>query len=119
MPTSNSVQDLMNAPWYQSSTGPGFSATLISIAGNIIPIANLLLAQNGINLLPAQVNEWISLGVFLVFSGRAAYFYVRAKNVFAHKLGQLQRANEKLTHQLSSGASVSPTGQALSRGGGY
>lgn len=123
MPTQNSVTDLIDAPWYQSSAGPGVSSTLISIAGNIIPIANLVLAQNGVNLFPAQVNGWISLGVFLFFSARAAYFYVRAKSVFAQKLGQLQRENHRLaqnsgetSHKAGLGSNI---GGSLGKGAGF
>lgn len=72
--------------WYQSSDGPHISSVVINIAGNIIPVANLILANYGIKLMPDTVNITITTIVFVIFSLRALVAYVHTKR---HLLGQI------------------------------
>lgn len=102
----NGIDDLINAPWYQSTSGPGISMTLSSIALTIVPLVNLELANQGVNILPTQANGWISLAVFAVFAARAAYGYVKAKKVLGQKLGMLARANADLKAGHGAASSV-------------
>lgn len=76
--------------WYESTTGPGVSQTIISIVGNIVPILNMLLASKGVNILPEAINGWISLAVFLFFSVRAGIGYVKAKNALTNHIHDLE-----------------------------
>lgn len=86
---------MQNYPaWYQSSTGPGISQTITNIVGNVIPILNLFLASKGINIFPEAVNDYISMGVFIFFSIRAAIGYVKSKKVMGAKILQLQSSLE-------------------------
>lgn len=72
--------------WYQSSSGPQLSQTIVSIAGNVLPVLNFMLQSRGINILPEAINPWISLAVFTFFSIRAAIGYVKSKQVAEAKL---------------------------------
>ena len=86
------VEDLF--PWYKSTDGPGLSLTLSSDALMFLPVANLALSNVGLNILPAQVNLWVSLAVFVFFAARAAYGYIRAKQTLG---AQLLSANRQLS----------------------
>lgn len=87
--------------WYQSTAGPGISQTIISIAGNIIPVINFLLASKGINIMPATINSIVTVLVFLFFSATAALGYIRAKKVLGMRVGYLTQLQ----------AQTKPTGQ--------
>lgn len=82
---------MQNYPaWYQSSTGPGVSQTIINIIGNVLPILNLVLAKHGVNILPESINDYISMGVFLYFSIRAGIGYVKSKKIMGERILSLQ-----------------------------
>jgi hypothetical protein len=105
---SNAEADLEDLfPWYASTAGPGVSMTLFNIIGTLLPMINLALASNGIQILPGWANLIVTFLVFAWFAGRAAYGYVRAKKmlgaraVFAEKQvaslqSRLSKANEQL-----------------------
>lgn len=112
--TQDPITDLVNAPWYQSTAGPGVSSTLTNLATTLIPVANLALASAGINLLPAQINGWISVAVFLFFSVKVAIRYVQTKHMFGTQIGRIQRSNTDLANALKES---DPNHPVLSRGG--
>lgn len=111
-PSTDPIADLVNAPWYQSTSGPQFSSTLINLAATLIPMANLMLASHGINLLPSAVNGIITLAVFGFFAVRVAIRYVQTKHTLGMKLGRIMRANKDLAGALKE---VSPDHQLLKR----
>lgn len=76
--------------WYQSSTGPQISKTIINIAGNFLPVINFALQSKGINILPDAVNTYVTLAVFCYFSIQAAIGYVRAKTAMGVKIENLK-----------------------------
>lgn len=92
--------------WYQSSQGPQVSQTIFNIVASFIPMINLALASKGINLLPEQVNFWITLAVFLYFSVRAALGYIKAKKVLATRVRSLSAQLEQLKSQNAGQGSV-------------
>lgn len=75
--------------WYQSTVGPQISGTLIGIAGNVIPVLNLVLASKGVNLLPEAINPYITIAVFVFFSVKAAIGYVKAKRTLGARIVSL------------------------------
>lgn len=83
------IEDAVNSmPWYQSSTGPGVSQTIFNIAGNILPVLNLVLASHNINILPSFVNLVITLVVFVYFSIRAMLGYIKSKRTLGIELAK-------------------------------
>ena len=82
--------------WYQSTTGPQISKTLMNIAGNILPMLNFVLQSRGINILPESVNTWITLIVFFYFSIQSAIGYIRAKTAMGVKVANLAQKVEAL-----------------------
>lgn len=92
--------------WYQSTQGPQVSQTLSNMAGQLIPVVNLILASWHINILPQNVNIVISIAVFIYFGVRAVLGYVKAKKVFVAKLGQMQRDNVLLSQKLAGVSSA-------------
>lgn len=76
--------------WYQSSRGPQVSKTIFNIVGSFLPVINLALQSKGIELLPEQVNFWITIGVFLYFSVQATIGYVRSKQTLQAQVQRLQ-----------------------------
>lgn len=113
--TQNSApeQDLENLfPWYQSTTGPKLSMTISSDALMFLPVINLVLAKEGINILPDQLNLWVTLAVFVFFLGRSAYGYVRSKKVLGARAVYAEQQVQKLQARLSSmeGGSLSGPG---------
>lgn len=89
-----------NLEWYKSSAGPGVSQTLINIAGNFLPMLNMILAYKHINVLPGPVNFWISLAVFIYFSIKAAFGYIKAKKILGARIALLESQVTKLGGQV-------------------
>lgn len=93
--SSLSMNDEIKLPaWYQSTAGPGISATLINTAGSALPLLNFMLQAKGIQILPADLNFWITILVFAYFAVMTAVGYVRAKVQLGRQVaalkGQLQ-----------------------------
>lgn len=88
--------------WYQSTQGPQISQTLSNLAASLLPVINIALSSQGVNILPSKVNLIISIAVFAFFGIRSAIGYIKAKATFTAKLGQLQRDNTILSRKLSS-----------------
>lgn len=97
------VEDLF--PWYKSTGGPGLSLTLTSDALMFLPMANLALSSQGINLLPSTINLVVTLGVFILFAVRAAYGYVRAKQTLGAQVLSAQRQLSALKADMAQSKS--------------
>lgn len=72
--------------WYQSSAGPGLSKTIVNIVLGLLPVINLFMQTQGQMILPAEVNSWISLAVFVYFAIQAGIGYIRSKQTAEAKL---------------------------------
>lgn len=74
--------------WYQSSAGPGISKTIFNMAGALLPVINLFMSStgHGVTIIPADLNSWISLAVFIYFCVQALIGYVRSKNIAQEKM---------------------------------
>ncbi len=80
-------------PWYASTNGPGISATILNLIGNVLPIISMALSAKGIHFVPPAAESYkvyVDLAVFAVFSIRAAIGYVRAKRKLGAQIMQLQ-----------------------------
>jgi len=65
--------------WYKSTRGPAISTTILNISGTALPVLNMVLMRYEINFLPATIELWVTLGVFLWFSIQAAIGYIKSK----------------------------------------
>lgn len=84
-------------PWYQSSSGPRISSTILNILGNVLPILSLVLSSKGIHFVPAPLENfkvYIDTAVFTFFSIRAAIGYVKSKKKLQARINILQGALE-------------------------
>lgn len=84
--------DQYNFEWYKSSSGPGLSLTVKSIAGAFLPILKNLF---GIQLGSEELNSVIDAGVFLVFAGLALWGYIRSKKILGEKLAAASCRHDK------------------------
>lgn len=75
--------------WYQSSQGPQISQTVINNLLAFLPMINFALASRNINILPADVNFWVTLGVFCFFSVRSLIGYVNSKRALQEQVRAL------------------------------
>lgn len=85
--------------WYQSTRGPQVSHTIMSIVGSLLPALNLVLSSKGVNILPEDVNAYVSLAVFAFFSVQAAVGYVKAKIALSARISNLRAQVEALGGQ--------------------
>lgn len=76
--------------WYESTTGPGTSQTIMNILGGFLPMLNMFLASKGIKILPESIEPWVNLSVFIYFSVRAMIGYVKAKRALGSRIAYLE-----------------------------
>lgn len=76
--------------WYKSTAGPGVSQTISNIALSFLPVLNLALASKGIEIMPEDVNFWVSLVVFFFFAVQAGIGYIRSKKILGARIGALR-----------------------------
>lgn len=103
-------------PWYASTQGPGISKTVINIAGNVLPMLNLVLASHGVVIGPAWLNLIVTLAVFGYFSIQAVIGYARAKQALGSHIVSLRRSLNRL--QASTAAQNKVAGSASPAGDG-
>lgn len=91
--TPDIIDQLVSAPWYQSTQGPQVSGTLISLAGLIVPvIQDTFHISVGI----PWVNTLINVACILGFGGYGLYRATVARKTLQNALGSLTSQVKKL-----------------------